>query len=160
MVRYILGLAPLLCVQTLTPKPVVPILGHIQVLQELKHRFEKTVQQVPNIQTQLTPTQAHIAAVNAGGLEGGWSDSSYYKTNVLNGQKDYKEIVDLAMQREKEYCGTHYVFYHGQNQVFRVFQDFLKELYTLVSIHAPLQQFEFFAHVAQSGKNVQGAGIY
>lgn len=141
MVRYLWGLLPLVTTQVITPKTALPVLAHIQVLQELKQRIERAAKPVQNQKTDRIPTYAHVKAVEAGGLDAGWG--SYYKSRIIDDQKSQPEIVRKAIEREKELCSDYYVFYHGQNQVFRAFQDFLKELYTLVSIHAPLHEFEF-----------------
>lgn len=138
MVRYLLGLMAFLPANK-AQKPIVPLLGHIQVLQELKQQIQAK-DNSKLTRTEQIPTKAHVAAVEAGGLEGVYGS---YKTRIAHDKANYKELYDKAIEREHELCGTHYVFYHGQNSVFRVFQDFLKELYTLVNIDAPLQEFEF-----------------
>lgn len=139
MVRYLLGLA--LPFVANGEKPTVPVLNHIQMLQELKQRIQDKNGKPVTRRAADTPTKTHMAAVEANGLSSFWSTG--HKTSLISYKSTYKDIVAQALEREYQLCNTHYVFYHGQNKVFRVFQDFLKELYTLINIHAPLHEFEF-----------------
>lgn len=42
--------------------------------------------------------------------------------------KQYKNIIDNAINKERELADTHYVFYHAQKRNFIVFQDIIKEI--------------------------------
>ena len=49
-------------------------------------------------------------------------------------KKDCAPIIDRVMIREQQYQDTHYVFYHGQEGRFRILQDIIKELYSVLHI--------------------------
>lgn len=135
---------------------------HIHVLQELKSYFLNKEKKVSFQKVVQTPTLAYIAAVKAGKIDpafgGFYGNGKHSSYDTIN--KDwqyYRTIVDTILAREKEYCNSYYVFYHGQKSIFRIFQDLLKEIYTFIHIHSSLNEFEFFRiwHEAEKTFNLQ-----
>ena len=55
----------------------------------------------------------------------------------------YDQIIHMAMATEQNYHKTHHVFYHAQLEKFRVYQDFLKELYAFLNPTTYLNDFYF-----------------
>lgn len=147
MVRYIQALAffPLTALAVTIPGKV--LVGHVQVLQSLKERFELTAKKSKPQFTDQTPTNSYLNAVKQGYLDSyyhGWSssgykDTAYTKICELNAECP----VDNILKAEQDYGKDYYIFYHGQRSEFWLLQEFLKELYTLIKIHTPLTQFEF-----------------
>lgn len=60
-----------------------------------------------------------------------------------NEREDYPQIVDQAMAREQEHNDGYYVFYHAQELEYYVLQDFVKELYRILNLREPLDDFVF-----------------
>ncbi len=150
MVRYIKFLAFLPMTGLAVTIPGKVLVGHVQVLQSLKERFEQNIATIKPKRSVKTPTLSYLDAVKKGYLnsyhEHNWFwyppefyNYPYYQICQLNG----KCPVDAILEAESQYCNDYYVFYHGQRSQFWVFQEFLKELYTLIKIHSPLNQFEF-----------------
>ncbi len=113
-----------------------PLVGHIQVLQELKQRIAADIKKVSVVRTEKIPTLAYLKAAPK-------LLTASQQLELATRQQLYKPLVGMIIQKEKELCDQYYVFYHGQKAIFRAFQDFLKELYSLVNINKPLPEFEF-----------------
>jgi hypothetical protein len=132
-----------------TTSPERMLVGHVQLLQALKERFEQSLPKILPKKAINTPTLSYIKAAKGGYLDNyyyGWSSAGYKKTAYIaisDLQLKYKDLVESVIEREKEHCNDYYVFYHGQRSKFWVFQEFLKELYSLIKIHSPISQFEF-----------------
>lgn len=120
------------------------ILKHIEVLSELKKEFaKKNPLKLPDY-TDKTPTLAYLKeAPNV--------LSEWHKAELETRKTKYATFIAPIIQNEKKYCNDYYVFYHGQLSAFRIFQDFLKELYTAINIHQPIDEFEFMRmwHLAE-----------
>lgn len=111
------------------------LLNHIFLMQELKQcaKNKQTKVLTEPKAGKLTPTQAYLSIPTLKqGIENKWP----------NEIKQHKPMIDTIMAREQELNDTHYVFYHGQNGSFRIFQDFLKEWYRLMHMKEELNEFD------------------
>lgn len=135
-----------------------PVVAHINVVQELKEKFDFNRSAIPKKRATKVPTVEHMKAVENGGVTPMWAayGEDYYK-KLLNDfyKAQYKQLIDTVVEREYQFCNDYYVFYHGQSKAFRVLQDFLKELYAFINITAPYNRFEFLriSHLAASTFN-------
>lgn len=115
--------------------PAQLLMGHVQVLQELKERFaakkKLPVRKHKNKTGKMTQTEAYLSLYQ--------NDVNLKWSHEL---KKYKTIIDTAMTREKEFLDTHYVLYHGQRNELCLLQDFLKKLFQLMEIRASAKDFE------------------
>lgn len=121
---------PLLASAKPEQRPMHSIVSHISILQELKERFAKKEPQPFFTKVVKTATESHFKI-----MKDNWI--------VTNAQKNHQALIDSVVAKEREYSETHYVFYHGQRAEHYILQDFLKQLYQFISIHAPLKDFEF-----------------
>jgi len=55
----------------------------------------------------------------------------------------YLNVIAKAIDREIEFKDTHYVFYHGMSNAWRVVQDFYKQLYAYFNPLQPVKDFTF-----------------
>lgn len=132
-----------------------PIIAHVNVLQELKARFLPANTGASKTRAIEVPTVAHIKAVEKGAIVDHWAHAGGYAAQIKQHKKEYKKMIDQIIDREYQYGNQYYAFYHGQSRSFRVLQDFLKEIYALEKIAAPLKDFEFLRvrHKAEKALN-------
>lgn len=128
-------LAAINCIAPSASKISKPIISnHIQMVQELKQYFAKHASAdkfAPQSQT-MTPTQAYLSVPRLNALV-----HKDWKNELV----DYKDMFDEIKKKEHEFNDTHYVFYHGQNDAFRLLHDFLNALYEELYLHPPLDDF-------------------
>lgn len=107
--------------------------NHIRVIQELKGKFarEKHISP-PRSKTTLTPTQSYLSIPSL---------SALVKKDWQNELVAHKDILDAMQKREDEFNDTHYVFYHGQNDIFRTLHDVLNNLYEMMYLQESLDRF-------------------
>lgn len=114
------------------PKPIIS--NHIHVIQELKQRFAQQVSAGKSAlpSQAMTPTQAYLSVPKLNALV-----HKDWKNELVA----YKDMLDAMKKKEHELNDTHYVFYHGQNDIFRLLHDFLNALYEELYLHPPLDDF-------------------
>jgi hypothetical protein len=56
---------------------------------------------------------------------------------------NHKKLVDSIIECERQHADDYYVFYHAQRKEWRVFEDFLKEIYEYMQVHCSLHDFHF-----------------
>lgn len=124
------GFLPFLASAKPDQRPLHNIVSHVSILQELKERFAKQEPQPFFTRVVRTATESHLKM-----MKDDWT--------VKEAQSSYKKLVDEVIAKEKEFCGTHYVFYHGQMAEHYILQDFQKQLYQFLSVRVPIKDFEF-----------------
>lgn len=125
-----------------------PFVGHIQVLKELKAGIEEKKCKSTINATNNTPTLAYLKAAK--------SILNSQELAELDARKQqYPKFVEQVIEKEKQFCNDYYVFYHSQQVPLSIFQDFLKELYALINIHNPIEEFSFLRmwHEAEQAIN-------
>lgn len=136
--------------------PVHRVVKHIHVIGELKdgfaHKAEVPAQPKP---ANKTPTLSYLKAVEAGKIpHSGWYGPT--PKEIIKGyRKDYDEIINLVIKREKELCTDYYVFYHGLSNSWNIFQDFLKQLDKFLAISGKQHDFEFLRLWHEAKKEVE-----
>lgn len=130
-----------------------PLVNHVNVMSELKEHFAKKEQTTPKpTRTDKTPTLAYMKAIEAGKFPWcGWG-SNPAASAIKQYRKDYGTIIDLAIDRERQYCNDYYVFYHAHPNSFHVFHDFLKHAWAFLNISGKRADFEFL-RMWQEAKN-------
>lgn len=105
------------------------IVKHVQLMQDIKQAFATT--QKTNTFTPIahgkSQTEAYLA-IHGDTIRGQWSKEL----------AQYKDIIHTAIQREKEFSGTHFVVYHAQQHEWMIVQECIKHLITLLDIQ-PMQ---------------------
>lgn len=124
------GFLPLLVSAKPNQRPLHSIVSHVSILQELKERFAKKEPQSFFAREINTATESHLKI-----MKDAWG--------VKDAQVKHSKLMSRVIEKEKEFSDTHYAVYHGQRAEHYILQDFLKQLYQLISIHAPLKDFEF-----------------
>ncbi len=138
-------------------RPKHNILPHITMVQALKEHFARTIQKIetPTF-TDATPTLSYLDAVKRNKVIGWFfGGSNVAEKEIEKYKKEYGDIIDLAIERERRYCSDYYVFYHGLPNSFHIFHDILKELHTLMAISRHPQQFEFFRMWHEAEKQIK-----
>ncbi|CAN5126392.1 hypothetical protein BH09DEP1_BH09DEP1_6610 [soil metagenome] len=122
--------------------PIARIVNHIHLISGLKEHFAKKVEVPVRKRATKTPTLSYLKAVEDGKIvHNGWGPNPI--NTIKQYRSDYKQIVDLAIDRELQYCNDYYVFYHGLSNSFNVFQDFLKEFNAFLNVSGKKLDFEF-----------------
>lgn len=135
-------------------KPIQPqLVKHVHLIGELKERFaQKEIVNKP-LRTDKTPTLAYLKAVDEGKIPyNGWGSKP--QDIIKQYQKDYKQIIDSAIEREQRYCSDYYVFYHGLGNSFNIFQDILKEFHAFLQISGKKVDFEFLRMWQEAEKEI------
>lgn len=129
------------------------LVNHVHLIGELKEQFAKKEMVTKPTRTTKTPTLAYLKAVEEGKIPyGGWGPKPQDVINQY--QKNYKQIIDLAIEREQQYCNDYYVFYHGLGNSFNIFQDILKEFHAFLQISGKKVDFEFLRMWHEAEKEI------
>lgn len=132
------------------------LVNHVNLIGELKEHFARKEQKPPiPARTNKTPTLSYLKAIDEGKLpyQAFWGQPK--PADVIKSyRKDYKEIVDLAIDREQQFCNDYYVFYHGLANSFNVFQDFLKEFNGFLHVSGKKIDFEFLRMWQEAEKKI------
>lgn len=123
------------CIAPVQAKISAPIIAkHVQVIQELKQHFAKkdAAKKLLKPSKNLTPTKAYLTIPKLNALV-----HKDWKQELIS----YKDLFDGMQKKEYELNDSHYVFYHGQNDVFRLLHDFLNAVYEELYLHPPLDEF-------------------
>lgn len=129
------------------------LVNHVNLIGELKEHFARKEQKPPiPARTNKTPTLSYLKAIDEGKLLPYWGGKP---ADVIKSyRRDYKEIVDLAIDREQQFCNDYYVFYHGLPNSFNVFQDFLKEFNGFLHVSGKKIDFEFLRMWQEAEKEI------
>jgi hypothetical protein len=55
----------------------------------------------------------------------------------------HKKLIDSIIECEQQHTDDYYVFYHAQRQEWRVYEDFLKQVYEYMQVNCSLHDFHF-----------------
>ena len=110
------------------------LMNHIHVMQEIKQRFKQKLPKELAQNNEPTATQSYLNVPQLHAL----TEHEFSSEKVA-----FKQIINQAIEREKEFNGTHYVFYHAQNNSFSIVQDLLKRIHSYLSLTAQREDFTF-----------------
>ncbi len=131
--------------QQVNHSPNELIMGYIPVIQELKKRFKVPHQKAAK-NSIMCQTKAYLSIPSLKKqVEEVWFSKLPFSTN-----KFLKKIIS----QEEKYADTHYAFYHAQKGIFRIFHDFLKELYKILQIEKDFSDFVFLRSWVNAPKTI------